>query len=396
MAKRPAEQWYTGDYYRAVDLQKCCAATRGIWRDALDAMVNEQIRGKIKGSREELCRLLRCTGKELQRFIDDNKRHRFADIKVRKGVIIIICRRLYREWLSDSSNVRRQRRFREKGGGDPERWTAIRVLILQRDKYSCAYCGQKAKTVDHIVPRSKGGGERASNLVACCTRCNLRKNNRSLEEAGMSFWKNYDTKLLQKKTDIVAEMLKKCSVFEERKPPALANNKDMNEIKCNSNGKVTLYTSTSTSFSKEKEYKEKEIFNKYWEAYPRKDAKQRAVNWFKKYQPTESDVGKMVFTIERQKKKGQRLGCERQFMPLPETWLNDGDWQDAPTKEDTEKQTQEDMAAEQKALKRKRNEIRKDESGYYQEKTIDELKAMLKDKRNIARFWLIKEILSER
>jgi len=60
------------------------------------------------------------------------------------------------------------------------------------------------------------------------------------------------------------------------------------------------------------------------------------------------------------------------------------------------KPPKEDTAARQKALNRKRQEIRKDEGGYYREKTDDELRAMLKDRRNTARRWLIEEILAER
>lgn len=127
--KRPAEQWYTGDWYRAVDVQKCCAATRGIWRDAIDAMVNEQRVGKISGTRDELCRLLRCTAEEFQRFLDDNKGHKFANITIRKTQsrgdasvtvtlcnekVTIICRRLYRQQIEREQGKKRVQRYRQK------------------------------------------------------------------------------------------------------------------------------------------------------------------------------------------------------------------------------------------------------------------------------------------
>lgn len=50
----------------------------------------------------------------------------------------------------------------------------------------CAYCGGHAETVDHIVPRSRGGTLTWDNAVAACTRCNHRKANRTPKEAGMS------------------------------------------------------------------------------------------------------------------------------------------------------------------------------------------------------------------
>ena len=48
-----------------------------------------------------------------------------------------------------------------------------------------AYCGGKAETVDHIVPRSRGGLLTWENAVAACLRCNHRKADRTPAEAGM-------------------------------------------------------------------------------------------------------------------------------------------------------------------------------------------------------------------
>src|SRR5262249_39110328 len=60
--------------------------------------------------------------------------------------------------------------------------------ILRRDHYTCQYCGRRGDrlTVDHVVPRSKGGDTAWTNVVAACLRCNLAKGNRALEEAGMT------------------------------------------------------------------------------------------------------------------------------------------------------------------------------------------------------------------
>ena len=60
--------------------------------------------------------------------------------------------------------------------------------VLLRDDYTCQYCGVKGErmmTVDHVVPRSKGGASTWENLVCACMRCNNRKNNRSPEHANM-------------------------------------------------------------------------------------------------------------------------------------------------------------------------------------------------------------------
>ena len=64
-----------------------------------------------------------------------------------------------------------------------------RRTVLARDNYTCQYCGaQPGKTqltIDHVVPRSKGGGTTWDNVVAACGPCNRRKGNRTPEQANM-------------------------------------------------------------------------------------------------------------------------------------------------------------------------------------------------------------------
>jgi 5-methylcytosine-specific restriction endonuclease McrA len=59
--------------------------------------------------------------------------------------------------------------------------------VLVRDRNRCVYCGKKAKTltIDHLIPRSKGGNTDWENCVACCTACNHRKGARTPKEANM-------------------------------------------------------------------------------------------------------------------------------------------------------------------------------------------------------------------
>lgn len=57
--------------------------------------------------------------------------------------------------------------------------------VLARDRHRCAYCLGRASTVDHIVPRSRGGANTWLNTVAACGRCNQRKGDRTPAEAGM-------------------------------------------------------------------------------------------------------------------------------------------------------------------------------------------------------------------
>ena len=61
-----------------------------------------------------------------------------------------------------------------------------RMNIFRRDGNRCLYCGSPHDlTIDHIIPRSKGGGESWDNLATACQSCNTKKGNRSPEEAGM-------------------------------------------------------------------------------------------------------------------------------------------------------------------------------------------------------------------
>jgi 5-methylcytosine-specific restriction endonuclease McrA len=84
----------------------------------------------------------------------------------------VIRRRIY-------INVRRRR---EASG-------MKRLRIYMRDKYRCQYCGERKAvnelTLDHIMPRSRGGDNSAVNVVTACVSCNTRKGDRTPAEARM-------------------------------------------------------------------------------------------------------------------------------------------------------------------------------------------------------------------
>ncbi|MCW2526659.1 MAG: endonuclease [Pseudonocardiales bacterium] len=61
-----------------------------------------------------------------------------------------------------------------------------RRAVMDRDAHNCAYCPARADTIDHVVPRSRGGRHEWTNVVAACARCNHRKGDRLLHEIG---WK---------------------------------------------------------------------------------------------------------------------------------------------------------------------------------------------------------------
>ncbi|BAZ91422.1 HNH endonuclease [Cylindrospermopsis curvispora] len=59
--------------------------------------------------------------------------------------------------------------------------------IFHRDGHSCQYCGCTGDdlTLDHVIPRSRGGGDTWENIVTACVRCNVKKGCRTPQEARM-------------------------------------------------------------------------------------------------------------------------------------------------------------------------------------------------------------------
>ncbi|HHL51919.1 MAG TPA: HNH endonuclease [Flammeovirgaceae bacterium] len=61
-----------------------------------------------------------------------------------------------------------------------------RKNIFERDNHTCQYCGSKQDlSIDHVIPKSRGGGSGWKNLVTACKACNARKGDFTPEEAGM-------------------------------------------------------------------------------------------------------------------------------------------------------------------------------------------------------------------
>jgi len=57
-----------------------------------------------------------------------------------------------------------------------------RRAVFARDQGKCQYCGKAAESIDHVVPRSRGGDHCWENVVACCRRCNTYKSDRLLKD----------------------------------------------------------------------------------------------------------------------------------------------------------------------------------------------------------------------
>jgi hypothetical protein len=60
------------------------------------------------------------------------------------------------------------------------RWKKLRITILNRDGWTCTYCGGVANEVDHIIPLKRGGSDDPDNLTSACRTCNARKHDDSV------------------------------------------------------------------------------------------------------------------------------------------------------------------------------------------------------------------------
>ena len=82
-------------------------------------------------------------------------------------------------------------RLRDYVKFNKKRISLSRKNILKRDDHVCQYCNTKSNfmTVDHIVPKDKGGKDSWENLVAACVLCNTKKGNKLLQDISIKLLK---------------------------------------------------------------------------------------------------------------------------------------------------------------------------------------------------------------
>ena len=94
-----------------------------------------------------------------------------------------------------------------------ERCRELRISrrgVFARDSNRCQYCGDRAETLDHVVPRSRGGAHTWENVVAACRPCNVRKADRLLP----------DTRLVLRRPPAPPRRLSWVTVMVEQVPDA--------------------------------------------------------------------------------------------------------------------------------------------------------------------------------
>jgi 5-methylcytosine-specific restriction endonuclease McrA len=115
---------------------------------------------------------------------------------VRRAVVLLLkekaemIERAERELHSESTTIARPAVIRlvtyVRVPRDTHRRKITRRAVFARDNWTCQYCGARSQlTVDHVVPRSKGGTSTWENIVASCAPCNRRKGDSLPRQAGM-------------------------------------------------------------------------------------------------------------------------------------------------------------------------------------------------------------------
>lgn len=72
-----------------------------------------------------------------------------------------------------------------------------------------------------------------------------------------------------------------------------------------------------------------ELFDKFWNAYPRKEGKPKSVRWFEKNKVDSETLEKILKELERQSKAKNWKNISIKYIPMPLTWLNRRDWEEA-------------------------------------------------------------------
>lgn len=106
------------------------------------------------------------------------------------------------------------------------------------------------------------------------------------------------------------------------------------QYKNNKNIRIKEKENNSPPFSPEKEAgvkEDNELFLKFWNAYPKKTAKQDALKAWKKLNPDEELFNVILSSLEAQKKSPQWTKDNKRFIPYPATWLNGRRWEDEVT-----------------------------------------------------------------
>ena len=219
------------------------------------------------------------------------------------GGWVVLNAKVYREIATrDQARQRtaeRVRKFRATGGGPADKLNALRHQAMTRDGFACRYCGEAATEIDHVVPRSRGGGDTLDNLVAACARCNASKCNRTPDEAGMT----------------IREISNRVTPKSDR------------VTLCNDS--VTgSETETETQDHRSSTSDDRARFDRFWAIYPRKVAKAAALKAWTALRPDAALLEVLLAAVERQVASEGWRRDGGAFIPHAATWLRGRRWED--------------------------------------------------------------------
>lgn len=120
-------------------------------------------------------------------------------INVKRAIVLLVSGKAEPLWFADGTGswivrspsyvLEVPAHIRLKMTGTERLWKVPPVNrreIMRRDNHTCQYCGsRKQLTLDHVIPRSKGGTNTWDNVVAACSPCNARKGDRTPHDAGL-------------------------------------------------------------------------------------------------------------------------------------------------------------------------------------------------------------------
>ena len=142
--------------------------------------------------------------------------------------------------LGEAKSTDRVKRFREKQ----------QTLLLGGELSSevCAYCGGVADTIDHIIPRAKGGKDTPSNIVAACRRCNSSKYQKNVSDFINDNTENLDIDLIKSNSKIMSFVIEVDGIFSMKRFGNVTETENETEIEKEIEKEIDNMGAKSTRF----------------------------------------------------------------------------------------------------------------------------------------------------
>ncbi|WP_262176637.1 HNH endonuclease [Saccharococcus sp. Marseille-Q5394] len=147
-------------------------------------------KGRSAGKRRSFC--YDCKERRHERIIEPVKEYSYdTSILDANGEITIRGRTKNNRKYESVISYEKAKRIVEEGSAGIYHSTlihhfynrrTIKAFILERDDYSCHYCGKYGDTLDHKIPKAKGGLTTIANCVCACSKCNTKKSDMEYDE----------------------------------------------------------------------------------------------------------------------------------------------------------------------------------------------------------------------